>query len=179
VPAARRMVVRLDRPLPQREESLWGGLHPLLVDWLPLWALPGCALASALVCLTRLGQRNRWAVAALGLATVAVAATLLVWGWFGYPAGGWLSPLLRRATPALENPVYVYGFTWALIVVTAAIMLCPVQGRHPAKIALRKPRPDSPNDPRMALQMLKAQRAEHHLSTLDYVRRREAILSRI
>ncbi len=173
------MVVRLDRPLPQAGQTLWSGLHPLRVDWLPLWGLPACAVAAALVCMTRLGRRNRWAVAALALAVIATAATLLVWGWFGYPAGGWLSPLLVRAAPALENPVCVYGFTWALIIIVAAIMLCPVRSHQSARIALRKTRPDSPNDPRMALQLLKAQRTEHQLNTLDYVRRRESILSRI
>jgi hypothetical protein len=179
IPAARDMVVRLDRSLPDSGHGIWDGLHPLRVDWLPLWGLPACAVAAALVCLTRLGRRNRWAVAALALATLATAATLLVWGWFGYPAGGWLTPLLIYAAPALDNPLCTYGLTWALIVIVAAIMLCPMQSPQAAKVALGKARPDSPNDPRMALQLLKAQRAEHHLGTLDYVRRREAILSRI
>jgi hypothetical protein len=179
VPAARRMVVQLNWPLPGREAGLWGGLHPLRVDWLALWGLPGCALVFAMVSLTRLGRRDGWAFAALGLAMLATTATLLVWGWFGYSAGGWLSPLLRRATPVLESPAKVYGLTWALIVAAAAILLCPLRSRPSAHAAAGKSRATSPNDPRMALQMLKAQRREQHLSTLDYVRRREAILSRI
>lgn len=164
----------------RRQVSPWQDLHPLTVDWLPLWGWPGCGIALFVVCLTRLGRRNGWAGAALALSIVTVVGTLCIWGWYGFAIGDWFTPMVQRIAPLMQDPGALYLATWALVAITAAMLLCPiVKPIDPDADARSKARPNSPNDPRMALEYLDAQRRERGFTNVEYARRREAILSQI
>lgn len=182
VPPAREALSRLaprDQPIATPPSALHE-LHPLRVDWLPLVGWPTCGLALSCICLTRLGRRNGWAIAALALAIIAMVGTLVTWAWYGFSAGQWLGPVVTMlADPLLSNPQRLYLATWAMIAVTAAMMLCPLVRPVSEQEERPKARPDSPNDPRLALAYLDAQKAEHKFNNIEYARRREAILMQI
>ena len=188
VPSARDALQRLQSSEQEQFEvnldihgpTLLQDLHPLAVDWLPLWGWPACAFAMLLVCLTRLGRRNRWAVAALGLSVMMTLGTLSIWAWYGFEIGHWFLPVLDLLSPLLVDPSMLYLATWLLIVITAAMLLCPITKPIDEQASLKaKTRPDSPNDPRLALEYLDAQRKEKRFTNIEYARRREAILSQI
>ena len=113
------------------------------------------------------------------MSIIAVGGTLVVWGWYGYPIGAWFESVPARLTPVLQQADTLYLATWVLIVVTAAMLLCPVVRPVPEDDETHRGRPDSPNDPRMALEYLDAQRSERKFTNVEYARRRNAILMQI
>lgn len=152
---------------------------PLRVDWLPLWGFPLCGVVLSALTLARLGRRNRWAAVSLVLAAVAMAGTVLLWGRCGFTVGRWLHPALAWCEPALGRAIVTYSATWLLVSLTFALLMPRYARPQPVVNAKAKVRPTSPNDPRMALEYLNSQRADHGCSAAEYARRREAILSRL
>ena len=168
-----------DSPMTWPQRWLGPRFRPELVDCLPLWSWPLCGLVLLLMSFLRLGRYNQWAVAALALAALAAAGTLLIWGWYGFPIDRWISALARVAAPLLSTPWLLYLATWALIAGTVALVAAPWRRPRPPQRVNHRIRPASPTDPRMALQHLNAQKAEKRCSASEHAHRREAILASI
>lgn len=161
------------------ERWLGRNFGPDRVDWLPLWGWLCCGLVLLAMCAMRLAARRRSAVFTLEVATLVVIATVVIWGWYGFPIGRWLSQTAQSTTPVLGRPMLLYLATWIMIAATAAMLIVPMmRGRLP-ETADDKVRPSSPNDPRMALLNLEAQMAEQDCSGETYAQRRAAILTNI
>lgn len=175
-PAAR---LALDEP---RAVPAWpivgAASQPALADQFPMVAYPVAAAVMLGLCFLRLGKRNRWAYTALGGAAAGMSLTMLTWAHYGYPVGAWIEPAADLMRWLLARPV-VNSLLALVAVLGAAALLFPPFSRPKPAHQPKRSRPDSPNDPRLALEYLGAQRNEGECSTLEYARRREAILARI
>jgi hypothetical protein len=161
------------------ERLLGRNFSPDRVDWLPLWGWLCCGLALLAMCATRLATKRRSAVFTLEVATLVVIATVVIWGWYGFPLGRWWSQATQGSAPVSARPMLVYIATWIMIAATGAMLIVPMMRGALPETVDDKVRPSSPNDPRMALLNLKAQMVDQACTGETYAQRRAAILDNI
>lgn len=174
-PAARRQT---DSPALATIHPLGDAASPHTADQLPMRAYPAAAAIMLALCFLRLGRRNQWAYAALGGAFIAMVLSALTWAHYGFPVGQWIAPIASMMDWLIANPIF-NSLVAMLFLLAALLLILPPYARPKPAHQPKRTRPDSPNDPRLALEYLGAQRTEGACTAIEYARRRDAILARI